>query len=238
MNSNKKIARVAGLLYLIVIICGVFVEFFVRSKLIVPNNAAATANNIINSELLFRIGFVSDLIMLTAYFFLPMALYLLLKPVNKNYALLMVSCVLVAVSILCINMLNHIAPLLILNGTDFLNVFEKDQMHGIVMFFLYTHKHGYLIAQIFFGLWLFPLGYLVFKSGFFPRILGIFLMIGSCAYLIDFFIFFLFPNDVSIISPIITLPADLAEISFCLWLLIVGIKDKQIHSIGSDLGVS
>lgn len=226
MNSNKKIARVAGILYLIVIICGVFAEYFVRSKVLVPNDAAATAHNIMASEWLFRLGFVSDIIMLTAYFFLPLVLYLLLKPVNKYHARLMVFCVLVAVSILCVNMLNHIAALLLLNGADYLSAFNTGQLHGLVMFFLDMHKHGYLIAQVFFGLWLFPLGYLVFKSGFFPRILGILLMIGSFGYLVDFFIFFLFPHYVSTISPIITLPADIAEFSLCLWLLIKGVKNQ------------
>jgi hypothetical protein len=91
------------------------------------------------------------------------------------------------------------------------------------------HKHGYLIAQIYFGLWLFPLGYLVLKSGFFPRILGMLLMIGSIAYLIDFFIFFLFPDHQAIISPIITLPADIAEFSLCLWLLIKGVKNQPAY---------
>ena len=223
MTSNKKNARIAGLLYLIVIIFGVFAEFFVRSKVLVPNDAAATANNILNSEWLFRIGFVSDLIMITAYFFLALALYLLLKSVNKNHASLMVLCVLIAVSILCVNMLNHIAPLLLLNGTS---AFESDQLHGMVMFFLDMHKHGYLIAQIFFGLWLFPLGYLVYKSGFFPRILGILLMIGSFSYWTDFIIFFLFPDYVSTVSTIITLPADIAEFSLCMWLLIKGVMDQ------------
>lgn len=226
MNSTKKISRIAGFLYLIVIICGVFAEFFVRAKIFVTGDAAATANNIIASENLYRLGFVSDLIMLTAYFFLPLALYLLLKSVNKNHAILMVSCVLVAVSIMCVNMLNHFAPILLLSGDDYLNVFGTDQLHGLVMFFLDMHSHGYLIAQIFFGLWLFPLGYLVFKSGFLPKIIGVLLMIGCCGYLIDFFIASLFPDATSTISEIITLPADLGEFSLCLWLLIKGVKNQ------------
>jgi Domain of unknown function (DUF4386) len=228
MYSNKKIARVAGLLYLTVILCGVFAEFFVRAKLFVPNNTIVTANNIIASEWLFRLGFVSDLMMQTAYFFLPFALYILLKHVNKNHALLMVACVMIAVSIMCVNMINHIAPLLLLTKTVYTSAFDPKQLHGLVSFFLELHGNGYHIAQIFFGLWLFPLGYLVFKSGFFPKFLGVLLMIGCFGYLIDFLLFFLSPNLAEEISMVATIPADIGELLFCLWLLIKGVKNQQV----------
>ena len=200
MNSNKKTARIAGLLYLLTVVFGILAEF-VRSTLIVYGDAAATAHNIMASESLFRIGFVSDLIMMTCYLLLALILYVLLKPVNKNLASLFVLFTLVSVAIMCINMLNQFAAPLLLSGADYLKVFEADQLHAQVMLFLNLHKHGYLIAQIFFGLWLLPLGYLVFKSGYFPRILGILLMIACFGHLIQFFTLFLFPNYAVITYP-------------------------------------
>ena len=161
--SQRKAARVAGVLYLIVIVAGVFAQFFVRSKLIVPGDATATANNILASQMLFRIGFVSDLITFTCFVLLPLALYVLLKPVNKNLASLMVIFVLASVPISFINMLNHFAPLLLLSGADYLTVFGADQLHALVMFFFDLYTSGVGIATIFHGLWLLPLGYLVYK---------------------------------------------------------------------------
>lgn len=226
-TSPRNTARVAGLLYLMVVVFGIFAEMAVRSNLIVPGDATATANNIIASESLFRMGIVSDLIMMTCSLLLPLVLYKLFKPVSKNHALLMVVFILVSVPIVCLNMLNQFAALLLLKGADYFAVFNADQLHALVMFFLDLHKHGYLIAQIFFGLWLLPLGFLVFKSGYFPRILGVLLMIASVALLIDFLLVFLFPNFAATISPIVLIPGAIAEISFCLWLLFKGVKVQQ-----------
>lgn len=227
MNSNKKIARIAGLLYLLLIVGGIFAEFFVRQKIIVWGNAADTAHNIMHSEELFRLGFVGDLIMATTFFFLPLVLYILLKQVNRHMARIMVLSVMIAVSVICLNLLNQFAALILLNNPDYMGVFETAQLQGLVMFFIDMHGHGYFIAQIFAGLWLFPLGYLVFKSGFFPQILGIFLMIGCFSLMIDSFIFFLFPDYWPVINPIIGIPGDLAEFSFCLWLLVKGAREQK-----------
>ena len=228
MNSNMKLARLAGLLYLVLIICGVFAEFFVRSKIIVWEDAAMTAANIKDNEFLFRLGFASDAVMLIAYLLLPLVLYSLLKSVNQFYALLMVSCVVVCVGIYGTNLLSHYAPLLLLSGDNYLSAFGTDQLNGLVMFFLDLHSHGYMVAQIFFGLYLFPLGYLVYKSRFFPRVLGALLMIGSFGHLMDFFVYYIFPNYESIITSNLTLPGDIAEFSFCIWLLIIGAKQKTL----------
>jgi hypothetical protein len=173
MDSNKKTARVAGFLYLLVAVCSGFAAF-VRSSLIVPGDAAVTVNHIKASEMLFRIGIVSDLIGQVFQILLVLALYELLKKVNKNLALLMVILVLVSVPIAMLNQLNQFAVLLLLSGTDY----------SQVMFFLNLHTYGVLIAQIFWGLWLFPLGFLVFKSGYIPRILGVLLIIAGVGYLI------------------------------------------------------
>lgn len=134
MKSNKKIARIAGLLYLLLIIGGIFAEFFVRQKTIVWGNAAETAQNIMNSEWLFRLGFVGDLFMALTFFFLPLVLYSLLKQVNNFMARLMVLSVVISVSIICLNMLNQIAALILLNHPEYTGVFETAQLHGLVMF--------------------------------------------------------------------------------------------------------
>ncbi|MTI29407.1 DUF4386 domain-containing protein [Cytophagales bacterium RKSG123] len=227
MNSNKKTARIAGFLFLILIISGVFAEYFIRQKIIVSGNPGATVQNIINSEWLFRLGIVSDLFMSAAFFFFSLVLYHLFKTVSKYYASAMVLCVTISCSILCINMLNQIAPLVILSGADYLSNFQTEQLHGLVTFFLKMHTNGYYIAQLFFGLYLFPLGLLVYKSGFLPKIIGVFLMMGCFGDLIDLFRFFLFPDFESVILNNITLPADIGEFSFCLWLLIKGVKEVK-----------
>ena len=225
MNSFKKTTRVAGLLYLLVLVF-VFFAGFVYSSLVVTGDAAETAHKIMANEWLFRSGFVSDLVHQTCFLLLAWALYVLLKPVNKNLALLMVLFVLVAVAMQCINLLIQFAALELLSGAGYLTVFEADELHAQVMVFLNLHNHGILIAQIFFGLWLLPLGYLVYKSGFFPRILGVLLMIGCFGYLLDFFQYFLFPNYEVITYPGLAV-ATIAEFSLCGWLLIKGVETQQ-----------
>lgn len=221
INPNR-IARVAGILYLIIFCLGIFAELFVRQSLIVPGDAATTVNNIMVSESLFRISLVSDLIRHTFLILLPLVLYQLLKPVGKNIALLMVIFALAGVPIALLNMLNHFAALLLLSGADYLTAFEADQLHAQVMFFLDLYEYGAFIPQ-FLGLWLLPLGYLVFKSGFLPRILGILLMIGCFGYVIDAVLFFLFASSAATLS----LFAFIGELLFALWLLIKGVNIEQ-----------
>ncbi len=222
MNPNKT-ARIAGFLYLILYVSGVFSYLIVSSSLNVPGDAATTVNNIMASEGLFRLGFVSDLISQMFHVLLLPVLYKLLKPVNKNHALSMVISGLAFVPITMLNMLNEFAVLLLSSGADYLTAFTADQLHALVMFFLDLQEHGFKIAWIFYGLWLFPLGYLVFKSGYIPRILGVLLMIACFGYLIDFVTFFLFPNFDATIS----LFTFLGEPLLTLWLLIKGVNVEQ-----------
>jgi hypothetical protein len=185
----------------------------VRSGLIVPGDAAATASHIMASEGLFRIGIVSDLIGQVFHILLVLVLYELLKTVNKNQALLMVVLALAPVPIAMLNQLNQFAVLPLLSSADYPQV----------MFFLNLHHQGVLIAQIFWGLWLFPLGYLVFKSGYIPRILGVLLIIAGLGYLIDSFGTFLSPNYGLTISMF----TFIGEVLFLLWLLIKGVKEQK-----------
>ena len=173
MNSLKKTARIAGFWYLLMAITGPIGLLYVPSKLIVPGDAAATVSKIVASEGLFRSSIVSWLIGQMIFIVLPLVLYKLLKPVNKTHALLMVIFIELAIPIAFINEVNRLAVLVLLSGADYLKAFQADQLQAQVMFFLDLHAQGIGVAQMFWGLWLFPLGYLIFKSGFLPRILGI-----------------------------------------------------------------
>jgi hypothetical protein len=214
-------ARVAGFLYLIVNLPAPFALVYLPSRLIVRGDAAATAGNILASESLFRVGILALLFNSIASIFLVLALYQLLKVVNRNTASLMVIFMLAAVPIAMFNELNNLAVLQLLSSADYLNVFRTDQLQALVYFFLRLHGQGLNIAQIFWGLWLFPMGYLVFKSGFLPRILGILLMIGCFGYVIQSVAAFLGYN-VSLIFF-----TSWGELLLVLWLLIKGVNVEQ-----------
>ena len=225
MNPNKT-ARFAGFLYLILMICGMFSYMFVNSRLIVPGDTATTINNIMASKSLYVSGIISWLISETAFVLLVYVLYKLLKPVNKNHALLMVMFVLVAVPISFINELNKFAALLLLSGADYLTAFTANQLHALVPLFLDLNEYGIHINSMFFGLWLLPLGYLVFKSGYIPRILGILLMIGWLGYMLEFFTFFLLPDFNAAIESVFMI-TGIGEFLLVLWLLVKGVNVKQ-----------
>jgi len=191
----------------------------------VPGDAATTANNIMASEMLFRLGIVSGLLMYVVFVFGVSVLYKLLEPVNKDHAALMVILALVGVPIAMLNQINQSAALLLLSGADYLKVFGADQIHAQVMFFLDLHKHGGLVGAIFWGLWLFPLGFLVFKSGFFPKLLGVLLMIGCLGWLIVPLQRFLFPSYETMAYS--RFAAHIAELSWTFWLLIMGVNVEQ-----------
>jgi len=227
MNSINKTARIAGFMYLGNIITGIFAQV-VRSTLIVPGDAGATAGNIMASELLFRFGFVSDLIMVTFYLMMGLVFYVLLKPVDKNVALLMLLLNVAGVPILGINMLNQFATLLLMSGAEYLTAFGADQLHALGMLFFNLHEYGYSIAVISWGFYLIPLGYLVFKSGYFPRILGVLLMLAGLCDMFQFFQIFVFPGYEVITYPGLAV-AMIAEFSFCLWLLIKGVNVGQLE---------
>lgn len=230
MDSNKKTARVAGVLYLIIIIAGIFAEFFVRQSLIVPGDATTTASNIMASEGLFRAGIAGDLVMIMSDVALALVFYVLLKPVSNALALLAAFFRLAQAAILGINLLNLFFVLQLLSGADYLTIFGTDQVQALVLLFLTGHSIGYAIGLVLFGLSLSVLGYLVFKSGYFPRVLGVLLIVASAGYLIDSFARFLLPtydNYEAILTLVVFLPAFIGELSMCLWLLLKGIKAQR-----------
>lgn len=228
--SQRKIARIAGILYLIIIVCAGFSEGYVRSSLIVPGDAAATANNIMSSEWLFRVGFISDLIAFLSDAAVAILFYILLKPVSKTLSLIAASFRLLAhPAIAGINLLNHFAALQLLSGANYLKVFEPEQLHALVLFFLEAHTNGYLIAGAFFGIHLLVLGYLLFRSNLFPGILGVLLVFASLGYLIESFGTFLFPNHEALFSWVVAIPAAIGELSLTFWLLLKGVKTRSIQ---------
>ena len=158
--------------------------------------------------------------MLLSGFFLPLALYVVLKPVDQNKSILFVILLLISVPVMCFNLVNQFAVLLLLR--DYSTVFEADQLYGLVTLFLDLEEIGYAISKIFFGLWLLPLGYLVYKSGYFPKILGILLVIGCFGYLLDFSTFFFYSSVYESIAAVIMLPVMISELAFTVWLLLKG----------------
>ncbi|MBU1341806.1 MAG: DUF4386 domain-containing protein [Proteobacteria bacterium] len=223
MNSIKKTARAAGFLYLLMIIFSVFSLVFIPSAFIVSGDVAKTVNNITNAESLFRLGIVGGLINQVIFVLLVLFLYRLFKPVNEKQALLMLIFVLIGVPIAMLNELNYSAVLLLSSSTDNITVLTADQSQSLINLFLDLHEHGIIIAEIFWGLWLLPLGFLVFKSGFLPKILGILLIIGCFGYLIEVFQFFIFPTYKVITYPGFAVDA-IAELSLAFWLLLKGVN--------------
>jgi len=225
MSSTYNPGRVAGFLYLLLGF-SVFRPIYVAGKLIMRQDASATANNIRAHELLFRMGIVSDVLAGISCIIVALALYQVLKGVDRKLAVVMVILGgLVPGMIDFFNVSSDIAALSLARGDDFLSVFEKPQRAALAMLFLRVHDHGYLVNEIFAGLWLFPFGVLVFRSGFIPRILGVFLVVNGLAYLAISLTGLLEPNYVDRVSRIAS-PALLGEGVIILWLLIKGAKPQ------------
>ena len=225
INSHQGTARIAAFVFLIIFFLGMFTELFVRPGMIVPGDAAATVRNIAASEALFRLSLVSDLIRQALLMLLPLILYKLLKPVDKTIAALMVIFALLCVPVSLLNELNHFAVLLLSSGAGYLAAFQANQLNALVMFFLELRKYGTFIPQLL-SFWVLLLGYLVFKSGFLPRILGTVMMIHFAGWLMTTLQYFLFPAFGAL--TLVTFPLGLiSELGLTLWLLIKGIKNQQ-----------
>ncbi len=223
--SKNKTARLAGLAYLVLVLTGIFNLLYVPSQLVVWGDAATTTTNILNSEFLFRLGIVAGVISYIAFLILPLLLYKLFEPVNKNFAVLMVVLAVVSVPISIFNMISKVDILTLLSGAQYLDTFEIGRIQTQVMLLLKSYSNGISVVQIFWGLWLFPFGCLVFKSGYLPKIFGILLMLGCFGYLIKFFRILLFPT---VDIPFIGIPGSLGEIGICFWLLIMGVREDKV----------
>ena len=225
VNSLKKTARLAGLLYLIWVITGIYGIFYVPSQTIVSGNAIATANKILANEFIFRTGVINDIISLTIGIFLLLTLYQLFNQVNKHRAKLMVALLMVTFPIGFIMDALSIASLMIFKG-EILKTFELSQRQDIAMLFFKINDYGGITLEMFWGLWLLPFGQLVYRSGFIPRILGVFLIINGITYIIHCFTQLLFPNYQALVGQIAMPFWILGEISITLWLLIKGVKNN------------
>jgi hypothetical protein len=237
MSSAKNPGRFAGLLYLLTSIVGFFAMAYVPSKLIVHGNAAATASNIAASETLFRLGIAGELIGMAGFIFVALALYDLLKGVNRRHASLMVILIVVSVPIAFLNELNSIAALVLVRGADFLSIFEKPQRDALAMLFLNLHHYGFVVAEIFWGLWLFPLGLLVYRSRFLPRFLGVWLAIAGFAWLILSLTGVLLPQYQGKVDTY-SQPAFFGELAFMFWLAIRGAKPSAVGAAASSSAVA
>jgi hypothetical protein len=235
MSSTRNPGRVAGFLYLLLVLFAPFRLIYIPSTQIVRGDATSTANNIAAHELLFRLGIVSDLFCGTILIFLVLALYRLLKGVDQNLAVLMVILGgLLPASIDFLNVLNDAATLALVRGADFLSVFEKSQRDALAMLFLGLHHQEIVAAEILWGIWLFPLAILVYRSRFLPRFLGVWLTINGFAYLTMSFTGLLLPQYEDMVSNI-ALPALLGEMAFMLWLVIKGAKPQSLAATTSSL---
>jgi len=222
-GTIKKTARIAGILYFMYILTPVLAQLVAHLGF---GDAADIVNIMLMNEGGFRIGFMLNLLSALLFLLAAWALYVLLKLVNKNLALLFLLLNLVGVAVECFSFLNLFAGFLLINNPGTLIGFQPDQLQTLAMFFVNLYEHGHMIAQPFFAAWLFPLGYLVYKSGFLPRILGIVLMVECFGWLLYPLQFFLFPS--AVIATLSSAIGFIGEFSLTLWLLIMGAKEHNL----------
>jgi len=221
MHPTVKAARIGGGIYLLMVLTAPFSLIYVPSKLIVRGNALATADNILAHETMFRLSIFGDLIGHVIFICLAVALYCLLSTVNKTWAILMVSFVLVSAAAGFLNALNNIAAVILFRGGEFLDVIDKTQRDALWMLFVRLHSNGEFISEIFWGVWLFPFGLLVYRSGFLPRLLGVWLIIACFAWIALSITALFFPSHYGAAFTWLQ-PAFFAEMAIMLWLLIRG----------------
>jgi len=223
----KRTARTAGVLYLIVVVSGIFSLAYIPARITLSGSAGQVISSLKEMELLYRTGIMMGVLCYTAFLVLPLVLHKLLSPYGQHAAILMVAFAVVSVPISFVNIFHQFEVLSLLSGVGYLNAFSTEQLHAQVLLALEEYRKGLLVNKIFWGLWLMPFGYLVFKSGILPKVLGILLMMGCCGYLIDVVGTVMFPGySKSLFAAYVTLPAALGEIGTCLWLLLMGAREK------------
>lgn len=226
MDQLKKDARVAGVLYLLVVLIGPFILIYVPDKLFVHGNVTATAGNILAHESLFRIFIVVEIVGELLFIFTVLALYRLLRNVSQRLAGIMVILILIDAPLAFLSAVNHVAALALLRGADLLAVFNEPQRNALAMLLLGVDTQGTLVSEVFWGLWLVPLGLLVYRSGFIPRLLGVWLIINGLAYITMSFTGLLLPQYSKTVFTVAT-PILFGEAAFMLWLLIVGARPRS-----------
>ena len=224
MSSRKHEARVAGVLYALLVVVGLIGLMYLPSFFIVRGDAAATAKNILTSELLYRTWVAVDLAGNMLFIFVVLALYQLLKEVNRVHATLMMVLALVSVPLSLVNTVAMTAPLVLLSGADFLAPLDQHQLEALAYAFLRLRGQGIIVASAFWGLWLLPFGLLVYRSGFIPKIIGVLLWVAGVGYLVDCLLSLLAPANTAF-SPVFRV-LEAGELPVVLWLLIMGAKDQ------------
>lgn len=232
-TSPKRLARIAGLLYLLVGLFGGFAEGFIEPKMYVAGNAVATAHNVVANAGLVRLGVVADLLDPTIFVFLAMTLYVLLNHVNKSVARAMVILVAISTGIACLNSVFEFEGLRVATDGAYAAALGTGGSNALVMLLLDTQHYGLLIDQIFFGLWLAPLGYLVYRSGLFPKALGVTLILGAACYIVDVLTLFLVPDFGQRIASFIVIPSAIAEIWTVGYLLVIGVRPPKPRQAGA-----
>lgn len=226
-RSPQAYARIAGLLYLAIILLGLFGEMFVRGTLVAGGDPEATARNIGLSPLLWRAGIAGDLLMHVLDVPHTVIFYLLLRPVSKSLALLSAFLNLVQTAVLALNKLNLVVPLFLLEDSGYSGTFQLQQLHALSYLAIKAHGYGFAIGLVFFGFTCIVLGYLFFKSGYFPKALGVLLQIAGVRYLVNSFALVLAPAFAQSIFPGVLIPAFIGELSVCLWLIAKGVNLPQ-----------
>lgn len=223
-------ARVAGLLYLVIITFGIFAEVVVRSRLIVDGGAQETAANILDSQWLFRMGFAADLVVFLCDVALAIVLYFLFRPVSRVLSLLASAFRLTQTAIIGLNLLNMFGALLILRDADYLGRFGPGESEALASLMLDLHKYGYTLGLTFFGVSTLVIAYLTLQSRVVPKALGALLALAGLGYLADSSAFFLVPGYNGAVSPILLAPALLGEVWFAFWLLLKGRRLEALQS--------
>jgi hypothetical protein len=232
-------ARIGGALYLVIIVTGIFGEMFARDSIIVSGDAAATAQNIANSELLWRVGITGDLLMHVCDVPLMLIFYLLLRPVDRNLALLAVLFNIVQSAVLVATKMNLFTPLFLLGGAAYLNAFDAAQLQALSYVSIRMDAYGFGVGLIFFGFECLVVGYLIRRSDFLPGILGVLMQIAGACYLIDSFALTLAPAFANRLFPWILAPCFIGETSLCLWLLIKGVDVRRWNErAGAEHGIA
>ncbi len=236
--SPQTYARIGGALYLIIIVAGIFGELFARGPLIVSGDAAATASHIADSISLWRAGIASDVVMHMCDIGVMLVFYVLLSPVNRNIALFALLSNLVQTSVLVVNKLNLLIPTFLVGDAEYLSAVSPQQLQALAYVALKTHNHGFALGLIFFGMTCIALGYLIVRSGYLPKVLGMAMQLAGVCYIVNSFVLVLAPELAPRLFPAILLPPFVAELSLALWLLVKGVNlskwnDRQQAIAGS-----
>ncbi|MEV4412010.1 DUF4386 domain-containing protein [Catellatospora sp. NPDC049609] len=226
MSDPRKLARLAGLLYLAVAGFGGFAELYARGTVHVPGDAAATAANIAAHETLFRLGLAADIVMATSFLLLGLTLYRLLHSAHRRAATALLVLVAAGATAILANLAFHAGALLVATGPAYANSGDT-----LVLLLLDLHRDGYVLGGILFGLWLLPMGYVAWRSPLFPTALGVLLVVAVVTWLADPVLAFALPDLPGLVRDLVSVPTTVGELSLLLYLLIVGVRRVGVQPL-------